>query len=96
MTARSLAEVCADVQRATCGICWAFPGDPCVFTTTPASVPVTPGTTVHPVRGYHAGRFVRAERHGLISAAEVESATAGLLPAAVVWDNGDTPRSAGT
>ena len=42
--ARSLHEVCENARRANCGECWALPGDECVFTTAPVSVPVTPGT----------------------------------------------------
>ena len=90
--ARSLREICADAQRANCGHCWTAPGDECVYTTAPVSVPVTPGTPVSPVRRYHVARFGRAERHRLITAAELESATAGLPPAAVIWDNGNPPR----
>jgi hypothetical protein len=47
--ARSLRDICADVQRANCGHCWAAPGDECVYTTAPVSVPVTPSTPVSPV-----------------------------------------------
>jgi hypothetical protein len=65
--ARSLHEVCKDARCANCGECWALPGDECVFTTAPVSVPVTPGTPVQPVRGYHVARFGRAMRRGLIS-----------------------------
>jgi len=77
-----LREMCAAASRANCGICWAFPGAPCVCTGTPDA----------PVSGYHAGRFDRAHRRGLVDADELAALTAGLLPAAVVWDNGDTPR----
>ncbi len=69
--ARSLHEICEDARRANCGACWALPGDECVYTTAPVSVPVTPGTPVRPVRGYHVARFGRAMRRGLISGAEL-------------------------
>ena len=65
--ARSLREICEDARRANCGECWALPGDECVYTTAPVSVPVTPGTPVRPVRGFHVARFGRAMRRGLIS-----------------------------
>jgi hypothetical protein len=42
----------------------AIPGDECVYTSIPVSVPVTPGTLV---RGYHVARLGRALRRGLIS-----------------------------
>src|SRR5438445_12791295 len=64
---RSLHEICEDARRANCGECWALPGDECVCTTVPVSVPVTPRTAVQPVRGYHVARFGRAMRRGLIS-----------------------------
>lgn len=68
-------------RRVDCGQCAALAGDECVYTTAPASVPVTAGTPVRPVRGYHAGRLVLAA-----------SPVPGLPPAAIVWDNGDEPR----
>ena len=49
-----------------CGDCWARPGDECVFTSGPVSVPVTPGTPVSR-RRYHVARFARAMRRGLIT-----------------------------
>ena len=58
--ARSLREVCEAARQANCGHCWAGPGDECVFTSVPMSVPVTPGTPVKPARGYHVARFARA------------------------------------
>jgi hypothetical protein len=83
--ARSLHEICVDTSRATCGECWAPPGDECVYTTVrttvPVSVPVTKGTPVRPVRGYHVAWFARAERRGLISAADF----AAVLDMAVVF-----------
>jgi hypothetical protein len=45
------------------------------------SVPVTKGTPVRPVRGYHVARFARAERRGLISAADF----AAVLNIAIVF-----------
>ena len=47
-------------RRADCGQCAALAGDECVYTTTPAALPVTAGTPVRPVRGYHAGRLALA------------------------------------
>ena len=77
----SLHQICVDTSRATCGECWAPPGDECVCTTAPVSVPVTKGTLVRPVRGYHVARFARAERRGLISAADF----AAVLDIAIVF-----------
>ena len=88
--ARSLHEICQAARRGTCGpFCGALPGDECVFTTAPASVPVTGGTPMAPVRGYHVSRFAWAQAHGLISAAElaaVTGAAGSLAPAAVIYD----------
>lgn len=88
--ARSLHEICEAARRGTCGpFCGALPGDECVFTTAPASVPVTRGTPMRPVRGYHVSRFASAQSHGLISAAEFAAVTgtAGSpAPAAVIYD----------
>ena len=78
---RSLHQICVDTSRATCGECWAPPGDECVYTTAPVSVPVTKGTPVRPVRGYHVARFARAERRGLISAADLTA----VLDMAIVF-----------
>jgi hypothetical protein len=69
--ARSLHEVCEAARMATCGECWAIPGDECVYTSIPVSVPVTPGTPVLPARGYHVARFGRALRRGLIRGPEL-------------------------
>ena len=69
--ARSLHEICESAREANCGHCWAFPGDECVFTTVPVSLPVTKGTPVQPARGYHVARFARAMRRGLISGPEL-------------------------
>ena len=73
------------VRRSGCAPCGlrqfvALAGVEGVYTTAPASVPVTAGTPVRPVRGYHAGRLALAG-----------SPVAGLPPAAIVWDNGDEP-----
>jgi hypothetical protein len=68
-------------RRVDCGQCLALAGGECVYTTAPVSVPVTAGTPVRPVRGYHAGRLALAA-----------SPVPGLPPAAIVWDNGDEPR----
>jgi hypothetical protein len=88
--ARSLHEICEAARRGTCGpFCGALPGDECVFTTAPASVPVTRGTPMQPVRGYHVSRFAWAQSHGLISAAEfaaVTGAAGPVTPATVIYD----------
>ena len=67
LTVRPLAGICEAARQANCGECWARPGDECVFTSVPVSVPVTPGTPVKPARGYHVARFARAMRRGLIT-----------------------------
>ena len=88
--ARSLHEICEAARRGTCGpFCGAPPGEECVFTTAPASVPVTRGTPLQPVRGYHVSRFAWAQSHGLISAAEfaaVTETTGSVTPATVIYD----------
>jgi len=88
--ARSLHQICQAARRGDCGpFCGALPGHECVFTTVPASVPVTKGTPLQPARGYHVSRFARAHSHGLISAAEfaaVTGAAASPAPAAVIYD----------
>jgi len=88
--ARSLHEICQAARRGTCGpFCGALPGDECVFTTAPASVPVTRGTAMQPARGYHVSRFAWAQSHGLISAAEFAAATGAagpVTPAMVIYD----------
>ena len=87
--ARSLHEICQAARRGTCGpFCGALPGDECVFTTAPASVPVTRGTAMQPARGYHVSRFAWAQSHGLISAAELAAVTGAgsITPAAVIYD----------
>jgi hypothetical protein len=89
--ARSLREICEDVRRANCGECWALPGDECVYTTAPVSVPVTPGTPVRSVRGYHVARFARAMRRGVISGADLMAVldTAGVFTTStVIYDDG--------
>ena len=88
--ARSLHEICEAARRGTCGpFCGALPGDECVFTTAPVSVPVTRGTPTRPVRGYHVSRFAWAQSHGLISAAELAAVTGtagSFTPATVIYD----------
>jgi hypothetical protein len=88
--ARSLHEICQAARRSNCGpFCGALPGDECVVTTAPASVPVTLGTPMPPARGYHASRFASAQSHGLISAAELAAVTGtagSLAPATVIYD----------
>jgi len=71
----TLHEICERARMATCGHCWAEPGEECAFTTAPVSVPVVPGTPLRPVRGYHVARFGRAFRRGLVSAAEYITVT---------------------
>jgi hypothetical protein len=88
--ARSLHEICEAARRGSCGpFCGALPGDECVFTTVPVSVPVTKDTPLQPARGYHVSRFAWAKSHGLISAAEfaaVTGAAGSFTPAAVIYD----------
>ena len=90
--ARSLHDICEAARRGHCGpFCGALPGDECVFTSAPVSVPVTQDTPVRPVRGYHMARFARAESRGLISAAEFAAVTgtAGSFTSArVIFDTG--------
>lgn len=72
-TPRGLHEICEDTRRAPCPLhqsCGALAGDECVFTTVPASLPVTKGTKVLPARGYHVGRLAAAETAGLITVAD--------------------------
>jgi hypothetical protein len=88
-TARPLPEICEDARRVNCGECWALPGDECVYTTVPVSVPVTRSTAVRPVRGYHVARFGRARRRGLISGADfgaVTDAAVAFTSATVIYD----------
>jgi hypothetical protein len=90
--ARSLHEICQAARRGSCGpFCGALPGEECVFTSAPVSVPVTGDTPVRPVRGYHLARFARAQSRGLISAAEVAAVTGtagSFTPARVIVDTG--------
>jgi hypothetical protein len=90
--ARPLHEICQAARQGTCGpFCGALPGDECVFTSAPASVPVTGDTPMRPVRGYHLARFTWAQSHGLISAAEFAAVTGtagSLTPARVIFDTG--------
>jgi hypothetical protein len=76
--ARSLHEICEDARRVNCGECWAVPGDECVYTSIPVSVPVALGTPVQSARGYHVARFGRAMRRGLISGADLIAVLRGL------------------
>ena len=55
VTARPLAEICADAIAAECGECWPGPGNPCNGTD----------------GGVHEGRLARAERKGAISRADL-------------------------
>jgi hypothetical protein len=83
---RSLHELCEAARQANCGECWTGPGDECVFTTLPESLPVTPDTPVHPAKGYHVARFSRAMRRGLITGPElvaVPETAHGFTPATV-------------
>ena len=88
--ARSLHEICEAARRGNCGpFSGALPGDECVFTTVPVSVPVTKDTPMQPARGYHVSRFAWAKSHGLISAAEfaaVTDAVGSFTPAMVIYD----------
>ena len=76
-----LAAAIGAARALDCPACPALAGDECVYSTAPVAVPVTAGTPVRPVRGYHAGRLALAA-----------SPVPGLPPAAIVWDNGDAPR----
>jgi hypothetical protein len=90
--ARPLHDICDAARRGTCGpFCGALPGDECVFTTAPESVPVTADTPTRPARGYHMARFARAESRGLISAAEFAAVTGtagSVTPARIIFDTG--------
>jgi hypothetical protein len=88
-TARPLREICEGARSANCGYCWALPGDECIYTTAPASVPVTNDTPMHPVHGYHVARFGRAFRRGLITGPElitVLQTVGAFTESTVVWD----------
>jgi hypothetical protein len=73
---RAMTEIRELARLATCGQCWAYPGEPCAV---PGALP-----------GCHLARFDRACRRGLISGAELAAVltSAGALasPAAVVYD----------
>jgi hypothetical protein len=88
--ARSLHEICEAARLGNCGpFCGALPGDECVFTTAPVSLPVTRDTPMQPVRGFHVSRFAWAQSHGLITAAELAAftdATGSFTPATVIYD----------
>jgi hypothetical protein len=93
--ARSLREVCEAARQANCGECWALPGDECVFTSVPVSVPVTLGTPVKPTCGYHLARFARAMRRGLITGPDLIAVLETVVcftSATVVYD--ETPGGA--
>jgi hypothetical protein len=95
LTVRPLPEICEAARQANCGECWAFPGDECIYTTVPVSVPVTPGTPVQPVRGYHVARFGRAARRGLLSGAGLVAILGTLdafTTATVIYDAPDGAR----
>jgi hypothetical protein len=86
---RSLHDICEAARLGHCGpFCGALPGDECVVTSAPVSVPVTGDTPVRPARGYHMARFARAQSRGLITAAEFAAVTgAGSpTPARVIFD----------
>ena len=88
-TPRGLRAVCEDVRRAECGACPALPGDECIYTTAPVSVPATPGTSVRPVRGYHVARFALAEATDLITAADIAAvleAAGSFTSTTVIFD----------
>jgi hypothetical protein len=77
--ARSMHVICELARIANCGHCWARPQQPCAAGRDGAE-------------GYHLARFARAERRGLISAADFDAvlATAGddmFNGAAVVFDD---------
>jgi len=94
----SLHQICLDTSRATCGECWAPPGDECVYTKAPVSVPVTKDTPVRPVRGYHVARFARAVRRGLVSASDfaaVLDIAIVFTPATVIYDEPCPPEMPG-
>jgi hypothetical protein len=88
----SLHEICQAARRGHCGpFCGALPGDECVFTSAPVSVPVTRDTPMRPVRGYHLARFAWAHSRGLISAAEFAAVTqtaGSFTPTTVIFDTG--------
>ena len=90
--ARPLHDICEAARAGICGpFCGALPGEECVVTSAPVSVPVTGDTPVRPVRGYHMARFARAQSRGLISAAEVAAVTGiagSFTPARVIFDTG--------
>ena len=73
---RPMAEIRELARLATCGQCWAYPGEPCA---------VPPGSGPG---SYHLARYDRACRRGLISGADMAAVltSAGplLSPAAVI------------
>jgi hypothetical protein len=90
--ARPLHDICEAARAGICGpFCGALPGEECVVTSAPVSVPVTGDTPVRPVRGYHMARFARAQSRGLISAADFAAVTGtagSFTPARVIFDPG--------
>jgi hypothetical protein len=90
--ARSLHDICEAARLGHCGpFCGALPGEECVVTSAPVSVPVTGDMPMRPVRGYHLARFARAQSRGLISAAEFAAVTqtaGSVTPARVIFDTG--------
>jgi len=66
-----------------------MPGEECAFTTVSVSVPVTPGTPLRRVRGYHVNRFAIAEADGLITIADlgaVLEAAGAFTGTTVIYD----------
>jgi hypothetical protein len=62
---RTLHALCQQGARlVNCGECWQRPGRPC---------------TVSGPDGYHLGRFMRAERRGLITRAELARVVSGFV-----------------
>jgi hypothetical protein len=96
--ARSLHEICEAARRVDCGECGALRGEECVYTTGPASVPVTAGTPMRPVRGYHVARLARAFRRGLIGGPDlvaVLQSTVVFTAATVIHDPADADDGSG-
>ena len=58
--ARSVHVICELARIVNCGRCWARPQQPCV-------------AGRDDTEGYHLARFARAERRGLISAADFDA-----------------------
>ena len=62
-TARAPHEISEAARQANCGYCWQRPGRPCTGTGVP---------------GDHLARWLRAERKGLVSRAELDAVIARL------------------